>query len=135
LYAAPAYLARHGEPAAPDDLLALHSLVIPGRDAEPAPWILQRAAAATPEHWRGLPAPRALVNSPAALLQLAAAGLGIVASTEWHAAALLASGDLRRVLPDWCLPPVPGWAVFPGRRLMPAKTSAFVAELERALNA
>jgi DNA-binding transcriptional LysR family regulator len=35
-----------------------------------------------------------------------------------------------RVLPDWDLPASTGWAVFPGRRLMPAKTRAFLDMME-----
>jgi DNA-binding transcriptional LysR family regulator len=38
-------------------------------------------------------------------------------------------GELVRVLPDWCLPPVNAWAVFPGRRLMPARTRVFLDAL------
>ena len=33
--------------------------------------------------------------------------------------------QLIRVLPEWDVPPATLWAVFPGRRLMPAKTRVF----------
>jgi DNA-binding transcriptional LysR family regulator len=46
------------------------------------------------------------------------------------ARSFLDSGQLVRVLPEWGFPPVTGWAVFPGRRLMPAKTRAFLDMLE-----
>ena len=46
---------------------------------------------------------------------------------------MLQRGLLRRVLPDWCLPPHPAWAVFPGRKLMPAKTRVFIDMLQAAL--
>ncbi len=39
-------------------------------------------------------------------------------------------GELVKVLPEWSLPTVTGWAVFPGRRLMPAKTRAFLDMME-----
>jgi DNA-binding transcriptional LysR family regulator len=42
-------------------------------------------------------------------------------------------GELRRILPDWCMSSHTAWAVFPGRRLMPAKTRAFIDMLETAL--
>jgi DNA-binding transcriptional LysR family regulator len=42
----------------------------------------------------------------------------------------LDKGELVRVLPEWDLPTVTGWAVFPGRRLMPAKTRAFLDMME-----
>jgi DNA-binding transcriptional LysR family regulator len=34
------------------------------------------------------------------------------------------------LLADWTLPPTPIWAVFPGRRLMPARTRVFLDALE-----
>jgi len=42
-------------------------------------------------------------------------------------------GELRRVLPQWCLPSDIAWAVFPGRKLMPAKTRVFIDMLQTAL--
>jgi hypothetical protein len=35
-------------------------------------------------------------------------------------------GELVPVLPDWQLPATDAWAVFPGRRLMPARTRVFL---------
>lgn len=39
----------------------------------------------------------------------------------------------RRVLPGWCLPSHPAWAVFPERKLMPVKTRVFIDMLQTAL--
>ena len=39
------------------------------------------------------------------------------------------AGQLVRVLPEWEIQPVPLSAVFPGRRLMPARTRAFIDAL------
>ncbi len=33
---------------------------------------------------------------------------------------------LVEVLPEWHAPPIHVWAVFPGRRLMPARTRVFI---------
>ena len=55
-------------------------------------------------------------------------GLGhghIVHGAQRHHLAA-AQGLLERVLPEWCLPPQTAFAVFPGRRLMPAKTRVFI---------
>ena len=41
----------------------------------------------------------------------------------------VAAGELVPVLPDWDLPSAPAWAVFPGRRLMPARTRVFLDAL------
>jgi DNA-binding transcriptional LysR family regulator len=37
------------------------------------------------------------------------------------------------VLPQWCLPESPAWAVLPGRRLMPARTRVFLEMLDRLI--
>ena len=52
---------------------------------------------------------------------------------EYFAAPHVQRGELRRVLPDWHPPSIAAWAVFPGRRLMPAKTRAFLDMLQAAL--
>ncbi|OIQ78477.1 LysR substrate binding domain protein [mine drainage metagenome] len=68
------------------------------------------------------------------LQALARAGAGVAALPDVFARDALRAGELLRVLPDWCLPAAPAWAVFPGRRLMPAKTRAFVDMLDAALS-
>jgi DNA-binding transcriptional LysR family regulator len=65
-------------------------------------------------------------NSPDLLARIACSGAGIAASSAVFAETYVAKGELVRVLPGWDLPLVTGWAVFPGRRLMPAKTRAFL---------
>lgn len=123
LYAAPAYLAEHGFPDTPEALHRHQTLCLPGGPAgESLPWTLSRDGA----HRDIAPAARFLANSPELLLRLARAGAGIAAAPEIYTPAFVARGELLRVLPDWQLPPVTGWAVFPGRRLMPAKTRAFI---------
>ena len=52
---------------------------------------------------------------------------------DFFAEPYLARGELQRILPDWCLPDADCWAVFPGRRLMPAKTRAFIDMMSRTM--
>jgi DNA-binding transcriptional LysR family regulator len=59
---------------------------------------------------------------------LARSGLGIAAAVTDHFC--VKSGELGPVLDDWTLPEVSAWAVFPGRRLMPARTRVFLGALE-----
>jgi DNA-binding transcriptional LysR family regulator len=125
LYASPAYTTLRGLPEHPDDL-ARHDLLCLPRKGNPAPWVLTRAKV----RWeKALPA-RLLANSPELLVRMAAAGAGIAISSDQFALPYLARGDLVRILPEWHLPPSTGWAVFPGRRLMPAKTRAFLDLME-----
>jgi DNA-binding transcriptional LysR family regulator len=129
LYASPTYLAEHGEPQAPADL-AQHEAVRQLRsDGEPASWTLIQGE----QRWQGVPHGRASANSPELLIRLACAGAGIAAVPDYFALPHLRQGALRRVLPSWCLPSPTAWAVFPGRKLMPAKTRAFIDMLQVAL--
>jgi DNA-binding transcriptional LysR family regulator len=125
LYAAPSYLARRGSPGEPQALLAHDALHVLGRDGEPLPWNLVHGSV----RWQGTPPARASANSPELLMRLALDGLGIAAVTDPFALPYLRRGELVQVLPQWTTPPVSAWAVFPGRRLMPAHTRAFVDAL------
>ena len=129
LYAAPSYLAEHGDPAAPADLERHRSLRLLGRNGEPLAWTLQRGK----ETWTGLPPGAATANSPELLIRLAIAGAGIASVPDYFAQPDVRGGRLRRVLPDWSQPAHTAWAVFPGRRLMPAKTRAFLDMLQAAM--
>jgi len=62
-------------------------------------------------------------------MQMALGGAGITIINDHFALPHLERGELAQVLPDWRLPPVSAWAVFPGRRLMPARTRVFVDAL------
>ncbi len=129
LYAVPSYLKAVGEPRTPDDLLDLHGLLLLKRNGDAQEWSLTRGEGATCEHWEGAPVKRTLANSPEVLLSMALAGHGVVAVADFYARLRVASGVLTRVLPGWCLPAGNCWAVFPSRRLMPARTRAFIDAL------
>ena len=69
-------------------------------------------------------------NSPELLIRFARAGAGITAVPDYFASPYVLRGELQRVLPEWCLPSITAWAVFPGRKLVPAKVRAFLELLE-----
>lgn len=127
LYAAPAYLKRRGTPQTPDDLLNHDTLRLLSRSGDPAPWPL----CSENKQWSGMPPARAAVNSPELLMRLACSGAGITALDDIYAAPHVQSGKLVPVLPQWRLPEIPLWMVFPGRRLMPARTRVFIDSLQR----
>jgi DNA-binding transcriptional LysR family regulator len=128
LYASPAYLARYGAPATPADLEQHIGLGLIGGNGEAVPWRLSRGD----EKWEGTPNGPLAANSIALQRDLAAHGMGIVGLTERLAEKLVAEGLLKRVLPDWQFPGVTIWCVTPGRRLLPARTTAFI-ELLRSI--
>lgn len=122
LYAAPTYLARKGTPPEPEALMEHDTLRLLGRNGEPMPWVLARGE----QRWEGIPPGRATANSPDLLIRLARAGAGIAVVPDHYAQAYVERGELMRVLADWNTPSTGAWAVFPGRRLMPARTRVFL---------
>jgi DNA-binding transcriptional LysR family regulator len=126
LYASPSYLALRGLPEQPDDLLAHDLLCILSRSGGPMPWTLSRGKAT----WERNLFARLTANSPELLTRMACQGVGIAASSDIFAGPHVEKGELVRVLPEWDLPSAIGWAVFPGRRLMPAKTRVFLDMME-----
>jgi DNA-binding transcriptional LysR family regulator len=122
LFAAPAYIARRGEPPEPEALMEHDTLRLLMRTGEPMTWTLRRGE----QRWEGIPPGRATANSPDLLIRLARAGAGIAVVKHHFAEPYVRSGELVPVLPDWQLPPTDAWAVFPGRRLMPARTRVFL---------
>jgi DNA-binding transcriptional LysR family regulator len=129
LYASPAYLMRYGVPANPGALLDHIGLRLIGGNGEAVPWRLTRGA----ELWEGLPNGPLAANSPGLQRDLAAHGMGIVGLAERFAVKWVEQGLLKRVLPEWALPTVTIWCVTPGRRLLPARTLAFIDMLRSTL--
>jgi DNA-binding transcriptional LysR family regulator len=62
-------------------------------------------------------------------MRMALAGAGIAMIHDRFAVPYTERGELVQILSDWSTPPVVASAVFPGRRLMPAHTRAFVDAL------
>ncbi|HUP05848.1 MAG TPA: LysR family transcriptional regulator [Caldimonas sp.] len=134
LYAAPTYLKSAGAPAEPEDLLELHGLLMLSRTGGARGWLLRRGSKEAPEEWHGTPARYSMSNSPAVLMRMAQAGFGVVTLPELYAREAVRRGLLQRILTDWWLPVSVWWAVFPGRRLMPARTRAFLDTLVATLD-
>lgn len=130
LYASPSYLTEHGEPLVPEALEQLHGLLVLSRSGDPLPWVLRRGD----DSWQGLPTQRTVANSPDLLMRMAVQGAGVAAVGTYFAEGHVHRGELVRLLPQWFLNPAPAWAVFPGRRLMPAKTRVFLDALAGELS-
>jgi DNA-binding transcriptional LysR family regulator len=151
LYAAPSLLREHGEPLTPEALLTMPALMLLSRSGDAVAWELSASESAHSDDARPAAmksrrvgtetATHSIVarqhvraNSPDVLIRLARSGAGVVAVADFFAEPYLARGELQRILPGWCLPDATCWAVFPGRRLMPAKTRAFIDMLSKALS-
>ena len=127
LCASPAYLARHGTPAAVTDLAshALLQLQISGRDQATPFFVQTRGDGARQMQMLQLPG-RFLCNDFRALLQACLDGIGIAQLPQPIVLAALRQGHLKTLLPEH----VPeGWQLFihyPSRKQLPARVRVFV---------
>ncbi len=133
LYAAPSLLREHGVPLTPDALQTMPALMLMARSGDALAWQLSRREGGRTQ--QVVPERHMRANSPDVLVRLARSGAGVAAVADFFAEPYLARGELQRILPEWCLPDADCWAVFPGRRLMPAKTRAFIDMLARTMGA
>lgn len=127
LYASPIYLALHRAPKHPDDLAQHAAVRLLSARGTAVAWKLVRGK----DIWEGVPPGRLTMNSMDVIQQLLLDGTGIGALPDRYATEDVRRKRLVRVLPAWCLPAIPAWAVMPMRRYLPAKTRAFLAHLEQ----
>lgn len=120
--ASPAYLARHGTPRRPEDLLGHNCLLFAG-----APH-LQRWPFRTPEGVREVAvAGTVSASSAETLLQLAVMGLGVIRLADVIVGDTIARGQLQPVLADaHHVEPLPLHAVFPHGRHRSPRVAALV---------
>lgn len=130
LYASPIYLDRHPAPQQPDDLMRHTCLRLMSSRGTPVPWKLVRGK----QSWEQVPAGKMTLNSLWIIQQLAQEGAGIAALPVRFAESGERYGQLRRILPDWCPPSTPAWALMPTRRYLPAQTRAFLDHIHGVLH-
>jgi DNA-binding transcriptional LysR family regulator len=123
--AAPAYLAAHGAPQHPRELLQHRCLGVRFAGGAIPPWEFQRGGEVIRLDPSG---PLVVQPSAAAEVVVAAAvqGLGVVHLFEDWLHPKLESGALTPVLQDWWESFSGPFLYFPSRRLMPAPLRAFV---------
>lgn len=131
LVAAPAYLDRHGRPEHPDDLAA-HACLGYAYLPSPDRWRLTNAAGT-----EVVVAPRGVLraNNAEALAPALLAGLGLALQPNFMMWEDLAAGRLERVLPGWSAPPIALHLVTPPGEPRPARVTALIAHLAKALAA
>ncbi len=127
MVAAPGYLRRRGTPRSPDDLSQHDSLVYSTAQAD-ASWRLRTPAG---QYRSVVLAARLRSNNLSTLLEAARAGMGLAVLPHYVAAAAIAAGELRILLPDHGLPEQEIHAIFPSPKLVPAKVTTFIAFLQQ----
>jgi DNA-binding transcriptional LysR family regulator len=122
--ATPGYLARHGEPRHPAELMRNHHVVgyFGAASARPFPMDFRRGEETEEIDGRYIVA----VNDGNAYLAAGLAGLGIMRAPLFMVTEHLASGALRPVLRDWSTDSIPLHVVYPPNRHLSAKLRIFV---------
>jgi DNA-binding transcriptional LysR family regulator len=120
--AAPAYLAQHGTPTAPEDL-ARHACLTYEYSPAANVWHFDDEKGGAHSVKIGGPAH---ANNGRMLTALAVAGVGITNEPDFIVAPEVRAGRLVRLLPGYRTPSSPVSAVYPSRRHLSAKVRAFV---------
>jgi DNA-binding transcriptional LysR family regulator len=121
----PSYFASHPRPISPHDLTGHTCINLRGGSARPYRWEFEKNGEPLSVDVRG----RLIVDDADLMIRAATDGLGLTCSLEEYVAPQLASGDLVRVLEDWCAP-FPGYFLYyPSRRQQSAALSALIETL------
>ncbi len=127
--AAPSYLAEHGRPQIPADL-AQHEAVVYLRDSGGATtWSFERDSSELSVTVGG----RLRVNAAEGVRAAVCSGVGVAIVSEWMFAPELAGGAVEQLLPEWSLPTIDLWAVYPSGRLASAKARAFTTFVQEVM--
>lgn len=121
LCASPDYLARRGEPTSPEDVTRHDCIAFEGLQAHRS-WTIGSGPAARTCAIR----PRFSVNTATAVVEGAAAGLGIARVLSYQAAAAIAQGTVRLILGDYPSDPLPVSLVHQHQRVQPLKRRVFL---------
>ena len=126
--ASPAYLADHGAPRVPDDLVRHACIRVRMPSGKLYRWEFARRGQ---ERVLDVSGPLTLDHT-GLMLEAAADGLGIAYVPDRAAGPWLADGRLVAVLSAWC-PEIPGlFLYYPGGRLVPAGLRAFIEVMRNA---
>lgn len=130
LCAAPAYIARNGQPKTPNELRRHACAVIRENQDDATLWTFtapgQPSVAVRVD-------PAMSSNDGAVIKHWVLAGLGVMVRSEWDVAEELTAGTLVELLPEWSLPAVDIVAVFRSRSGRVKRTTRFVQLLRAAM--
>jgi DNA-binding transcriptional LysR family regulator len=125
--ASPEYLEKHGTPSRPQDLINHNCLVLPQQPywSFNGPQGLERIRVTG----------NFACNNGEAIREAAISGLGIALKATWDVATAIKTGRLTTILDDYPIASDTSvWAIYPSRRNLPAKVSAFIDFMKEHFN-
>lgn len=128
--ASPAYLAAHGAPQHPDDLVS-HSWINYMHHGRPSSWDFRRGD----EHLALTPKGPLAVNDSNVYRDACLAGVGIGQLPSFVFQAHAPQGELVQVLPDWSSEALPVHALYPSSRHLSTKVQLFVEWMAEVFDA
>lgn len=126
--ASPDYLARHGVPETPEDLVR-HRIVGGTAASVPAAWRFERNGAESTIKLE----PHFSADENEGAIAAAASGFGITSTSGWACRRELEAGALIRLFSEWRLVGIPVHAYFPMGRATRAAARAVIDHLAAAL--
>jgi DNA-binding transcriptional LysR family regulator len=121
--ASPAYIARHGRPKHPTDVVEHQRILFPNPlTSQPFEWEFRRGRELVEIPVAG----HLLVSDAGTMLDACIAGAGIAQTFELGTEELIRTKQLVNLFPDWSGERFPLYAMYPRRRFVPAKLHAFV---------
>ncbi|WP_156255045.1 LysR family transcriptional regulator [Sandarakinorhabdus oryzae] len=130
IVASPAYLAQHGRPQHPAELMQ-HSAIHYSNVANPGTWRLEHADGET---WEGRVPGRLTINNADFVVPTLLAGLGIAIQPIFSVWREIEDGRLEVVLPGWSQTPINLYLVTPPNRLRPARVKVLMEFLAQHLS-
>jgi len=121
--ASPDYVARHGRPKHPKDLLDHGCIRVRFGRGTILDWEFEKAG----REVKVSPPAKLIVNYPGLAQRAARDGLGFWLTFEGYVREAIVSGALVSVLDDWCAPFPGPFLYYPSRRQPPPALAAFIA--------
>ncbi|NGM48340.1 LysR family transcriptional regulator [Caulobacter sp. 602-2] len=122
IVASPAYLARHGTPRTPEDLMSHNCLGFNFRRANPV-WPMREGGRIVERMLSG----SLLANNGETLRRMALAGVGVARIADYHLRGPIARGELVEILQDSDIGETDEiHALFRGAQFLPARVRAFL---------
>ena len=130
--ATPGYLARHGMPHTPADLVRFHCLTLSSDASQTRGWAFKSGADSV-NYMK--PAGPLDCSDGQVLHDWCMAGYGIAWRSTWEVESEIAAGQLVAILEDYAAPPNGIYAVFPQRKHLPLRVRLWIDFLKERYGA